>query len=229
MRILIIEEDPRLAGGIQDILRQNWFESDICTDGASGGYLVDEDAYDAVIIDGGLTEADGAAIIKQARARGCQVPVLMLTGKSQVEAVIAGLESGADYCLEKPFDSQELVAVVRSIVRRRGEILPECLTYQDLTLDQSTYCLKTGAESIQLGRKEYEIMRILMLNKEIVVSKEAILERVWGAGSDAADNIVETYISFLRKKLQTLKTNVSIVTMRHFGYRMTAGEARGGR
>ena len=108
MRILIIEEDPRLAGGIQDILRQNWFESDICTDGASGGYLVDEDAYDAVIIDGGLTEADGAAIIKQARARGCQVPVLMLTAQSQVEAVIGGLESGADYCLEKPFDSQIL-------------------------------------------------------------------------------------------------------------------------
>lgn len=224
MRILIVEDNERLAESIQDILKQIWYDADICTDGVSGGYQMMEGAYDAVILDVMLPGKDGITILKETRAKGCRVPVLMLTAKSEVEDKVAGLESGADYYLTKPFDKQELLAVIKTVVRRKGEILPDCLAYGDLTLNQSTYCLSGPEKSIQLGKKEYDVMWILMSNKEMVVSKETLLNKIWGAGSDAVENNVEIYISFLRKKLDFLKTNVMIVTMRHFGYRLTRKE-----
>lgn len=224
MRILIIEDNERLAESIRDILKQVWYEADICLDGTSGYYQMMEGAYDAVILDVMLPGKDGITLLKEARAGGCRAPVLMLTAKSEVEDKVAGLESGADYYLTKPFDRQELLAVVKSVLRRKGEILSDRMTYGNLSLDQSTYCLAGPEKSIQLGKKEYEVMRILMANKEMVVSKETLLLKIWGNGSDAVENNVEIYISFLRKKLEFLKTNVMIVTMRHFGYRLALKE-----
>lgn len=224
MRILIIEDNRRLAESIQDILKQDWYDADICTDGGSGSCLLESGNYDAAILDLMLPGKDGLTILKEARARGCQVPVLVLTARSEVEDRVAGLELGADYYLTKPFEGQELMAVLRSILRRRGEILPDCLHYGDLALNLSTFHLMGPEKRIPLGRREFEIMQILMRNREIVVSKETLLEKVWGAESDAVENNVEIYISFLRKKLAFLKTNVSIVTMRHFGYRLALTE-----
>lgn len=224
MRVLIVEDNRRLAESIQDILKQIWYDSDICTDGTSGAYLLEEGNYDAAILDIMLPGKDGLAILKDARAKGCLIPVLLLTAKSEVEDRVRGLEGGADYYLTKPFDGQELLAVMKTIVRRRGEILPDCLAFGNLSLDQSTYCLRGPEKSIQLGKKEYEIMRILLVNRDMVISKELLLQKVWGNERNAVDNNVEIYISFLRKKLSFLKTNVSIVTMRHFGYRLTVSE-----
>lgn len=224
MRVLIVEDNRRLAESIQDILKQIWYDSDICTDGISGAYLLEEGNYDAAILDIMLPGKDGLAILKDARAKGCLIPVLLLTAKSEVEDRVRGLEGGADYYLTKPFDGQELLAVMKTIVRRRGEILPDCLAFGNLSLDQSTYCLRGPEKSIQLGKKEYEIMRILLVNRDMVISKELLLQKVWGNERNAVDNNVEIYISFLRKKLSFLKTNVSIVTMRHFGYRLTVSE-----
>lgn len=222
MRILIIEDNQRLAESVQDILKQSWFDSDICTDGNTGSYLMETGKYDAVILDIMLPGKDGLMILRENRAKGNQVPVLLLTAKSEVPDRVLGLNSGADYYLTKPFDGQELIAVMKAIVRRQGEILPDCLTFGNLSLNQSTYCLSGPEKKIQLGRKEYEIIRILMVNKENVVSKETLLQKVWGNESDAVENNVEIYISFLRKKLIFLKTDVSIVTMRHFGYCLQA-------
>ena len=218
MRILIIEDNQRLAESVQDILKQSWYDSDICTDGITGSYLMETGYYDAVILDIMLPGKDGLTILRENRAKGNQIPVLLLTAKGEVADRVYGLNSGADYYLTKPFNGQELTAVIKTIVRRRGEILPDCLTFGDLSLNQSTYCLSGPEKKIQLGRKEYEIIRILMVNKESVVSKEVLLQKVWGNERDAVENNVEIYISFLRKKLNFLKTNVSIVTMRHFGY-----------
>lgn len=223
VRVLIIEDNRRLAESIQDLLKQIWYDSDVCTDGSSGAYLLEEGNYDAAILDIMLPGKDGLTILKEARAKGCLLPVLFLTAKSEIEDKVRGLEGGADYYLTKPFDGQELLAVMKTIVRRRGEILPDCLTFGNLSLDQSTYCLRGPEKSIQLGKKEYEIMRILLINREIVVSKEALLVKVWGNEGNAVDNNVEIYISFLRKKLNFLKADVSIVTMRHLGYRLTIG------
>lgn len=224
VRILIVEDNRRLAESVRDLLKQIWYDSDVCTDGISGAYLLEEGTYDAAILDIMMPGKDGLTILKEARAKGCRIPVLLLTAKSETEDRVRGLEGGADYYLTKPFDGQELLAVTKTIVRRRGEILPDCLAFGNLTLDQSAYCLQGPEKSIQLGKKEYEIMRILLVNREMVISKELLLQKVWGNERNAVDNNVEIYISFLRKKLVFLKANVSIVTIRHFGYKCVIRE-----
>ena len=131
-----------------------------------------------------------------------------------------GLESGADYYLTKPFDMQELTAVVKTLVRRRGEMIPENPSFGNITLSQADYTLRGPEKQIPLGKKEYDIMRILMVNREQVVSKETLLLKVWGNDADAVENNVEVYISFLRKKLEFLKADICIVTSRKLGYRI---------
>ncbi len=220
MRILIVEDNRRLAESIQDILKQSWYESDICMDGVTGQELLESGDYDAAILDLMLPGKEGITLLKEARAKGCGLPVLILTARSQVEDRVLGLESGADYYLTKPFDGQELLAVIKTLARRQGEYVSENLIYGDMVLNQSTFCLSGPSKSLQLGRKEYEVMRILMTNKESIVPKETILRRVWGSESEAGDNNVEIYISFLRKKMKFLRVQASIVTMRNLGYRL---------
>lgn len=224
MRVLIIEDNVRLAQSIQDILKQIWYDSDICTDGISGSYQLRDGVYDAVILDLMLPGKDGITLLREAREQGCRVPVLILTARSEVEDKVRGLETGADYYLTKPFDKQELLAVMKAIVRRRGELLPDCLTFCDMSLNQGDYTLSGPEKSIQLGRKEYDILRILMQNHGRIISKETLLLNVWGGQSDAVDNNVEIYISFLRKKLAFLKVRAAIVTIRNLGYRLCEKE-----
>ncbi len=224
MRVLIVEDNIRLAQSIQDILKQIWYDSDICTDGISGGYQLREGAYDAMILDLMLPGRDGISLLREAREQGCRIPVLILTARSEVEDKVRGLESGADYYLTKPFDKQELLAVMKAIVRRRGELLPDCLTFCDLSLNQGDYTLSGPEKSIQLGRKEYDILRVLMQNQGQIISKETLLLKVWGSQSDAVENNVEVYISFLRKKLAFLKVHAAIVTIRNLGYRLCGKE-----
>ena len=152
--------------------------------------------------------------------------MLILTARSETEDRILGLESGADYYLTKPFDMQELLAVMKTILRRRGEMIPECLNLGNISLNQADYTLKGQEKSIRLGKKEYDILRILLVNRDMVVSKETLLSKVWGSDGEAVDNNVEIYISFLRKKLEFLKADVVIVTIRRLGYRIT--EKNGG-
>jgi len=225
MRILIVEDNLRLAQSIQDILKQIWYDSDICTDGMNGAYQLREGAYDAMILDLMLPGKDGIALLREAREQGCRIPVLILTAKSEVEDKVRGLESGADYYLTKPFDKQELLAVMKAIVRRRGELIPDSLTFCDLSLNQNDYTLSGPEKTIQLGRKEYDILEILMRNHDRIISKEALLLNVWGSGSEAVENNVEVYISFLRKKLAFLKVRAVIVTIRNLGYRLCEKEA----
>lgn len=224
MRVLIVEDNIRLAQSIQDILKQIWYDSDICTDGVSGGYQLREGAYDAMILDLMLPGRDGISLLREAREQGCRIPVLILTARSEVEDKVRGLESGADYYLTKPFDKQELLAVMKAIVRRRGELLPDCLTFCDLSLNQGDYTLSGPEKSIQLGRKEYDILRVLMQNQGQIISRETLLLKVWGSQSDAVENNVEVYISFLRKKLAFLKVHAAIVTIRNLGYRLCGKE-----
>lgn len=147
MRILIIEDNRRLAEAVQDILKQLWYDSDIFTDGNSGYDAMTAGLYDAAILDIMLPGKDGLTLLREARSAGCCIPVVLLTARSETEDRIAGLDSGADYYLTKPFDNNELLAVIKAVTRRRGEILPDCLTYGNLSLDQSTYCL-SGPEKV---------------------------------------------------------------------------------
>ena len=219
MRILIIEDNRRLAESIRDILKY-WYDCDICEDGRQGAVLLPAGGYDAAILDLMLPGMDGISLLKEVRRKGCFVPVLILTAKSELEDRVLGLESGADYYLTKPFDMQELTAVVKTLVRRRGEMIPENPSYGNITLNQADYTLRGPEKQISLGKKEYDIMRILMVNREQVVSKETLLLKVWGNDADAVENNVEVYISFLRKKLEVLKADICIVTSRKLGYRI---------
>lgn len=223
MRVLIVEDNKRLAESVRDILK-HWYDCDICGDGSTGCCLLSEGGYDAAVLDLMLPGMDGIALLREARSRGCSTPVLILTARSEIEDRILGLESGADYYLTKPFDMQELLAVMKTIMRRRGELIPDCLNLGNISLNQADYTLKGPGRSIQLGKKEYDIMRILMVNRDMVVSKDTLLLKVWGNDAEAVENNVEIYISFLRKKLEFLRADVMIVTIRKLGYRIVKRE-----
>ena len=191
--------------------------------------MLTDGGYDAAVLDLMLPGMDGITLLKKARKSGCSVPVLILTAKSEIDDRVLGLESGADYYLTKPFDMQELLAVMKTILRRRGEVIPECLSLGNISLNQADYTLSGPEKSIRLGKKEYDLLRILFVNRDMVVSKETLLSKIWGSDGEAVDNNVEIYISFLRKKLEFLNADVVIVTIRRLGYRIMEKNGGGGR
>ena len=223
MRILIVEDNEKLAESLRDILGRQRYETDVCLDGAEGYEMVMSGLYDGVILDVMLPGMDGMSLLAKARRLGCRTPVLMLTAKSATEDKVAGLESGADYYLTKPFDKDELTAALKAVLRRGGDLIPDVLTFGDIRLNQSTYCLERGEKTIRLGKREYEVLQILMYNKGAVVSKETLLLKIWGNDGEAVDNNVEIYISFLRKKLDFLGAKTGIRTARHLGYYLSEG------
>lgn len=137
---------------------------------------------------------------------------------------VTGLDCGADYYLTKPFETEELLACIRAISRRQGEVIMDELSFGDVKLNLSTCNLSCKTRSVRLGFKEFEVMRMLLLNANIIVSKESILLKIWGTESDAEDNNVEAYISFLRKKLFYLKSSVGILAVRKVGYHLVVEE-----
>ena len=181
--------------------------------------------YDLVLLDVMLPRLDGLEVARRLREAHISTPILMLTARDEIDDKIAGLDCGADDYMTKPFDSGELLARVRALTRRQGEALSQCLTVSDLSLNLSTRCLNCAGKSVRLGFKEFDVLRLLMSTPKSVIPKEDIIAKVWGMESDAEDNNVEVYISFLRKKLIYLDSCVSIITLRKVGYRLEGGEA----
>jgi DNA-binding response OmpR family regulator len=225
MRVLIVEDEVNLAETLRQMLKQNRFDSDVCLDGETGLEYARKGSYDLLILDVMLPKRSGFSIVEELRRDGSATPILMLTAKSSVEDYVHGLDLGADYYLTKPFEMQELLACVRALTRRRGEVVMDTLAFGDLVLNMSTCELLCGERSIRLGKKEFSILHILMTNGNVVVSKDELLKRAWGVDSEAEDNNVEVYISFLRKKLRFLHANVQIDTLRKFGYKLIEGNA----
>ena len=224
MRALIVEDDRALARTLGEMLKSAHFESDISYDGESGLDNGLSDTYDLIVLDIMLPKKDGFSIAKELRRAKIDTPILMLTARTETGDKVRGLDSGADYYLTKPFEMSELLACVRALTRRQGEVVMDELTFGDLTLNLSTCDLCYGDKKVRLGKKEFSIMRIFMANGAAIVSKETLINKVWGFESDAEDNNVEVYISFLRKKLAFLKAPVQIATLRKFGYRLEAPE-----
>ena len=222
MRALIVEDDRALARTLGEMLKSAYFESDISYDGESGLDNGLSDTYDLIVLDIMLPKKDGFSIAKELRRAKIDTPILMLTARTETGDKVRGLDSGADYYLTKPFEMSELLACVRALTRRQGEVVMDELTFGDLTLNLSTCDLCYGDKKVRLGKKEFSIMRIFMTNGAAIVSKETLINKVWGFESDAEDNNVEVYISFLRKKLAFLKAPVQIATLRKFGYRLEA-------
>lgn len=219
MRVLVVEDEVRLASTLQDLLELNGYTTDVCHDGEAGLDNALSAIYDVVVLDVMLPRMDGFTVVQRLRAAGNSTPVLMLTARSEVSDRVTGLDRGADYYLTKPFEPQELLACIRALSRRQPELRnTDALTYGDLKLDKSSFALICGERSVRLSRKEFDMMELLMLNREIVLTKETLLLKIWGYESDAEDNNVEVYISFLRRKLSHLRSAVKIKTIRLVGY-----------
>ena len=219
MRVLIVEDEVRLAATLKDLMELNGYTADTCHDGESGLDNALSGIYDVCILDVMLPKMDGFTVLRRLRAAGESLPVLMLTARSDVADRVEGLDGGADYYLTKPFEPKELLACIRALTRRQPDLKSsETLTYGDLTLDKNSFSLSCGARNVRLSRKEFDMLELLMRSGERVLTKEQLLLKIWGYESDAEDNNVEVYVSFLRKKLNHLHSTVRIKTIRMVGY-----------
>lgn len=220
MNVLIVEDEIRLADTLSQILKNQKFTCDAVYDGEDGLAYGESGIYDCILLDIMLPKMNGFEVVKRLREKKISTPVILLTARDNVGDKVKGLDSGADDYLTKPFSSEELLARLRAVTRRKGEIVMNEIVFADLTLTLSSYKLSCGEKNIKLGYKEFSILKILMSNIGSVVSKEDIITKVWGYLSDAEDNNVEVYISFLRKKLLFLGSKVKIESTRKIGYHL---------
>lgn len=221
MKILIIEDEKLLADSLKAVLEKNGFDAEAAYDGETGKEYAELGIYDLLILDVMMPKMDGYEVVKSIRSKHLGMPVLMLTAKSELEDRIKGLDAGSDYYLTKPFDTRELLACVNALLRRQGAQVDE-IVMGNTVLDLSSATLICGSDSVRLSAKEFDIMRFLFEAGERNLSKEMILARVWGYDSDAVENHVEVYIGFLRKKLNSIGSDIRIQAIRRLGYHLEA-------
>lgn len=221
MNLLVIEDEVRLAEALVQILQKNKYAALAAYDGITGLDHALTGIYDVIILDIMLPKLNGLEVLKQLREQKIQTPVILLTAKDEVSDRVKGLDHGADDYLTKPFATDELLARIRALGRRRGELIcDDTLHFEDISLNLSTYELSCGSKTVRLGLKEFRILEFLIRHGQHIVSKEELLEKIWGFDSEAEYNHVEVYISFLRKKLSHIHSKVGIQTVRGVGYRL---------
>ncbi|MBQ2823377.1 MAG: response regulator transcription factor [Oscillospiraceae bacterium] len=219
MKILIIEDEVLLAESLKTLLEAKGFEVEAVYDGESGSEYAELGIYDLLILDVMMPKMDGCQVARKVREKRCSTPILMLTAKSDIEDRINGLNAGADYYLTKPFDTRELLACINALLRRQGTQVNE-LSYGNTALDLESAKLVCGSKNVRLSAREFDVMRFLMQSKENNVSKETLLTKVWGYDSNAVENHVEVYVGFLRKKLASIGSDISIEAVRRLGYHL---------
>ncbi|HSN65842.1 MAG TPA: response regulator transcription factor, partial [Fusibacter sp.] len=208
MRLLLIEDEIHLAEAISQILKKNNYTVDMVHDGEAGYDYGMSQIYDMILLDIMLPKMNGIEVLKALRKAGVTIPILMLTAKGEIGDRVTGLDSGADDYLPKPFAIEELLARIRALFRRKGDIQTSIeMAIGDISLNPSTLILAKDSHTIKLTLKESELLEYLILRKGLIASKELIIDKLWGYDSEAEHNNVEVYISFLRKKLNFLKSN----------------------
>ena len=217
MRILLAEDEKPLARALVKIFEKNNYSVDAVHNGEDALTYLRTENYDAAVLDVMMPIMDGITVLKQLRSDGNNIPVLILTAKSEVDDRVAGLDSGANYYLTKPFDMKELLAALRAITRSRSEVEAK-LVFGNITLDRSTFELASPNGSFRLANKEYQMMEFFMSNPRHIISAERFMEKIWGFDSEADINVVWVYISYLRKKLTALDADVCIKASRNAGY-----------
>lgn len=225
MRILVIEDDERLARVVARVLRQEQFDVDLAHDGDSGLEQALSGAYDALIVDWMLPGRDGVDIIRALRAERIATPALMLTARGDLPQRVEGLDAGADDYLGKPFAFAELLARLRALLRR-GErpLLEPIVTMGDLTVDFPSHTVTRAGQPVELSPREFALLEALMRNQGRVLSRDQLLERVWGYDADPQSNVVDLYIHYLRRKLDSNGQDAEplIRTIRGTGYLIPA-------
>lgn len=220
MRALIVEDDVRLSQALERILQENGYESDAVHDGEEGLSWAKLGRYDVVVLDVMLPKRDGFSVASALRRDGVSTPILLLTARDAVPDKITGLDSGADDYMTKPFSPDELLAHLRALTRRRGEVVFERLSFADLVLDLDSRDLSCGKKTLHLSAREFALAQLLMRNPRHAISKDSIIEEAWGGQGAVTSNNVEAYISFLRKKLRFLESAARIETLCGAGYRL---------
>ncbi len=224
MRILLVEDDARMADSAERYLRNTGFAVDLAPSGAQALELAAINAYDAVVLDLGLPDMDGLAVCRRLRSGHPAPRILMATARDAVEARIAGLDTGADDYLVKPYALGELVARLRALLRRPADALPPVLRLGELTLDTGTRSARRGPREIALTAKEYAVLEALMRHPGQVLSREHISQHAWDDNYDPFSNVIDVYIGRLRKKIDLPGEPPMLETMRGAGYRLTAGD-----
>lgn len=225
MRILLVEDEKYMAQAVEQVLKKNNYTVDLAYDGEYGLDCALSGIYDIIILDIMLPKIDGFDILKNLREERITVPVILLTAKGETSDKVKGLDLGADDYLSKPFRTDELLARLRALGRRKESLnFTNFLTYNDIELNPNTLELFCGKNKFKLTLKESQVLELLISMKEMFVTKSNIIEKIWGFDGEAEDSHVEVYISFLRKKLKALKSNTSIKTSRGLGYSLQKGE-----
>lgn len=220
MKILVVEDDKKISEALCRILMDSEYDVEAVYDGMDGLYYATKGEYDAVVLDVMLPKMDGFEVLKLLRNQQINIPVLMLTARGELGDRVYGLDLGADDYLTKPFAPEELLARLRAITRRGHEVLSDVFRYGDIEISSQSYVMSKNLKSVNLSSKEYEVMKMLVSNAGNVISKDQFLAKVWGEESDATSNNVEAYMSFLRKKLHYIGSNINIKAVRMLGYKL---------
>lgn len=218
MRLLLAEDEKALSNVLVTILKHNNYSVDAVYNGQEALDYLDTEMYDALILDIMMPKIDGLTVLKTIRANGNKIPVLLLTAKSEIDDKVLGLDLGADDYLTKPFVTQELLARIRAITRRQANLQDNLLTYGDIQLDRVSFDIIGPSGKMLLTAKEFQIMEMFLKNPTQIISAEKFMEKIWGFDSESEINVVWTYISYLRKKLKLLNSNVYIKAVRNLGY-----------
>lgn len=222
MRILVVEDEKKVASFIRQGLGEEGYAVDVATDGEEGLAMAMDQVHDLIILDIGLPKMDGLQVLQELRRRKVATPVLLLTVRATIEDKVLGLDSGADDYLSKPFAFQELVARVRALLRRRTEGGPAVLQFSDLTLDPTRHTVLRGGKKIDLTAKEFALLDYFMRNPGRVLTRTMIVEHVWDYDFDTGTNVVDVYVNYLRKKIDSDRETKLIHTIRGVGYVMKA-------
>lgn len=217
MKLLLAEDETSLSRAIVKILEKNNYTAEAVDNGLDALDYIETGDYDAAILDIMMPGMDGITVLKKTREKGNQIPILMLTAKSEIDDKVLGLDSGANDYLTKPFDTKELLARIR-VLTRTQQAADTKLTFGNISLDRATFELSSPSGSYKLANKEYQMMELLIANPKQLVSTERFMEKIWGYDSEAEINVVWVYISYLRKKLTALGADIQIKASRNAGY-----------
>lgn len=225
MNILIADDERDLTDALKEILKRNNYSVTVANDGETGLDFALSGVFDLIILDVMMPKIDGFTVLKTIRGQKMDVPVLMLSAKAETANKIGGLNLGADDYITKPFDTEELLARIRALLRRKEKFTGDVLNYGDISLDRDNAELSCGDKKITLGKKEFQILEMLILNVGKSIDKERFIEKIWGYDTEAEYNTIEVYVSFLRKKLNAVNAKTEIKSLRGIGY--TLGEKNG--
>lgn len=218
MRLLLAEDERELSKALSTILKHNLYTVDTVFDGEEALAYIENGNYDGVILDIMMPKIDGISVLKIIRSKGINVPVLILTAKSEVDDKVLGLDCGANDYLTKPFSMKELLARIRAMTRIKTEAVDSLLKFGNVTLNRVTFELSTAYGSYRLANKEFQIIEMFMSNPKNLISTERILEKIWGYDTETEVSVVWVYISYIRKKLASINSNIYIKATRNLGY-----------